>query len=254
MSTITALALILLVLMVLVGGKQGWTAFLSLFLNFCFFYFGLVLVALHISIPVTTVIIGTIILATTVFIGVTDLKISISAFESSITVMVIVIFLVFIVEYFVQAIGFSTENSSELEGMSILIGISYLKISMMTTILSCLGAVAEASIAVVSGLYELISVNVESSRPALFKSSLMIGKRIIGTTLNTLLLGLLGNLLALFVWFTGLNYSLGTIINNKIFAAELVIVIISFIGVILVVPVSAQFVILNHRHDIDKSS
>lgn len=48
MTTITGLGLVLLILMVLVGGKQGWTAFLSLLLNFGFLYFAIILVAFHV--------------------------------------------------------------------------------------------------------------------------------------------------------------------------------------------------------------
>lgn len=253
MSTITALALILLILMILVGQKQGWVAFLSLFLNFCYFYLGLVLVALHVSPFFVTLTMGLIILATTIFMGTDDLKISVSAFQSSIIVMIVVVALVLIVEHFVQATGFSTENSSELEGMSVLIGISYVKVGMMTMILSCLGAVAEAAIAIASGLLEVVKGQKASTASGLFKSGMQIGKHIIGTTVNTLLLGFMGSYLALFIWFAGLNYSLGTIINNKLFVAQLVTVLISFLGVIITVPLTSAIVVWHCQKGIDNN-
>ena len=69
MSTITALGLVLLVLMVLIGGKQGWTAFLSLLLNFGFLYFAIILIAFHVPPLFVTVTTGIIILAVTIFMG-----------------------------------------------------------------------------------------------------------------------------------------------------------------------------------------
>lgn len=252
MSTITGLALILLILMILVGGRQGWMAFLGLFLNFCYFYIGLVLVALHAAPFWVTLVMGLLILATTIFMGTEDLNISISAFKASVTVMVTIVLIALVVEYFVSATGFSTENSNELEGMSILIGISYVKIGIMTMILSCLGAVAEASIAIASGLVEVLHGNQQSDDRTLMKIGMQIGQHIIGTTFNTLLLGFLGNFLALFVWFAGLNYSFGAVVNNKLFVAEVVTVLISFIGVILTVPVTSQFIIWQHRKSVDK--
>lgn len=251
MSTITALALILLILMIIVGQKQGCVAFLSLFLNFCYFYLGLVLVALHVAPFFVTLTMGLIILATTIFMGTDDLKISISAFQSSVIVMIVVVALVLITEHFVQASGFSTENSSELEGMSVLIGISYVKVGMMTMILSCLGAVAEAAIAIASGLLEVIKGQKGSPVSDLFNSGMQIGRHIIGTTANTLLLGFMGSYLALFIWFTGLNYSVGTIVNNKLFVAQLITVLISFLGVIITVPLTTATIIWHHQKRID---
>lgn len=251
MSTITALALILLILMIAVGGKQGWSSFVSLVLNYCYFFLGLILVAWHFSPLVITLILGILILATTIFIGNDDLQVSVSAFEASVIVMIIVAILSVVVEHFIQATGFSNENSSELEGMSILIGISYVQIGMMTMILSCLGSIAEASIAVVSGIAEIFQHDQNLSNHQLMHSGMQIGKHIMGTTLNTLLFGFLGNLLALFVWFAGLNYSFGTIMNNKILVTELVTVLISFIGIILTVPLSAALVQWNHRKTVD---
>ena len=251
MSTITVLALILLLLMIAVGGKQGWSSFVSLMLNFCYFFLGLVLAAWHFSPLVITVILGILILATTIFMGTDDIQVSVSAFEASIIVMIIVIIMTLVAEHFVQATGFSNENSSELEGMSILIGISYVQIGMMTMILSCSGSIAEASIAIVSGIVETFRHDKHISSRQLMLSGMQIGKHIMGTTLNTLLFGFLGNLLALFIWFAGLNYSFGTIMNNKILVTELVTVLISFIGVILTVPLSTELILWNQRKIVD---
>lgn len=252
LSTITVLGIILLLLMVIVGGKQGWRAFLSLFLNFCYFYLGLVLVSLHVAPLWVTLIMGTVILATTIFVGTDDLKISVNAFEAAVIVMLVVVCLVLLTEHYIQATGFSLENSNELEGMSILIGISCVKIGEMTMILSCLGAVAELTIALASGLVEIQKGNQGVSNLSLMKSGIEIGRHIIGTTLNTLLLGFLGNFLALFIWFVGLNYSFAAVMNNKIMVTELVTVLISFIGVIIAVPVTTCLMIWNSPKRVDK--
>ncbi len=238
--------------MIIIGGKQGWLSFLGLLLNFIYFYISLVLVALHAEPLIVTVIMGLLILATTIFIGTEDLQISLSAFEAAVVVMVLIIVVTQVMEHFVQATGFSTENSSELEGMSILIGINYVKLGVMTTILSCLGAVAEAAIAIASGVSEITHQSDSIIASAeLRQSGREIGQQIISTTLNTLLMGFLGNLMALLIWFVGLNYSLATIINNKILVAEVVTVLISFIGVIVTVPLTTEFVIWNYQNGVD---
>ena len=111
---------------------------------------------------------------------------------------------------------------------------------------------AELTIALASGLREIITGQPLLKATALLTSGLQIGQHIIGTTLNTLLLGFLGNFLALFVWFCGLNYSFGAIFNNKLLVTELVTVLISFIGVIIAVPITSSLVIWNSQKGVDK--
>ena len=249
MGTITGLGIILLILMIIVGGQQGWRSFVSLLLNFCYFYLSLVLVAWHFSPFIITPVVSIVILATTIFIGTEDWKVGVSAFEAATIVLVVTMLLTLLVEYMIQATGFSVENSNELEGMSIFIGISYVQIGMMTTIMSCLGAIAEAAIAIVSGLRSVMVNDPSRNGAQLFNAGMRMGKHIIGTTLNTLLLGFMGSFLALFVWFFGLHYSFGMIMNNKIMVAELATILISFIGVILTVPLSALIVCWNQKKD-----
>ncbi|GAB7168199.1 hypothetical protein TUA1478L_01950 [Lactiplantibacillus plantarum] len=56
--------------------------------------------------------------------------------------------------------------------------------------------------------------------------------------------------MALFIWFAGLHYSFGSVINNKIFVAEVLMVLFSLIGVILVVPVTTWVMTIQHRQQI----
>lgn len=239
MSTITALGLVLLVLMVLVGGKRGWSAFLSLLLNFGFLYFAIVLIAFHVPPLFVTITTGVIILAVTIFMGEDDLRTTVTAFYASLIVTVVLIGLIFLVEHWALVQGFGTEDSDDLEGMSILIGISYFKVLITVTTLSTLGAIAEAAMAIAAGLTEILTTHPDASDRQLLHSGMAIGRQIIGTTFNTLFFGFFGGFLALFIWFAGLHYSLGTIMNNKIFVAEMIEILFSFLGVLLTVPTTA---------------
>lgn len=239
MSTITALGIVLMILMVLVGGKQGWRSFLSLLLNFGFLYFAMILIAFHVPPLFVTLTIGITILAITIFMGEDNLTTTVTAFYSSLIIMGVLLVVIILVEHWAMVQGFGTEDSDDLEGMSILIGISYMKVSITVTILSTLGAIAEAAMAIAAGLTEVLTNHPEVTNRQLMNSGMMIGRQIIGTTLNTLFFGVFGGFLALFIWFAGLHYSLGTIINNKIFVAEMIEILISFIGVLLTVPTTA---------------
>ncbi|KIS04253.1 YibE/F family protein [Paucilactobacillus wasatchensis] len=239
MTTITGLGLVLLMLMVIVGGRQGWKAFLSLILNFGFLFMAVILIAFHLPPLAVTLVTGVIILAITIFMGDDDLVTTQTAFYASLVVLVLLVLLIIPVEHWAMVQGFGEEDSDDLEGMSILIGIKFLKIAVTTTVLSTLGAIAEAAMAIAAGLAEIVQQHPQITAQALFKNGISVGEQIIGTTFNTLFFGFFGGFLALFIWFAGLHYSFGEIVNNKIFVAELIMVLVSFVGVILTVPITA---------------
>lgn len=239
MSTITALGLVLLVVMILVGGKQGAKSFFSLILNFGFLFIAVILMAFHLPPLAVTLITGIIILAITIFMGEDDLVTAQTAFYASLIVLVVLVLLIIPVEHWAMVQGFGEEDSDDLEGMSVLIGIDFLKIAVTTTVLSTLGAIAEAAMAIAAGLAEIVQQHPQTKPKKLFDNGISIGEQIIGTTFNTLFFGFFGGFLALFIWFSGLHYSFGEVINNKIFVAELIMVLVSFVGVILTVPITA---------------
>ena len=75
MSTINALGLLLLVLMLVVSGWRGARSFISLLLNFCLFFLDLALVAFHFNPLIVTAILGICILAITIFMATDDLTV-----------------------------------------------------------------------------------------------------------------------------------------------------------------------------------
>lgn len=252
MSTINALGLCLLILMLLVSGQHGGRAFVSLLINFCLFFLALALVAFHFNPVIVICVIGVCILGVTIFMATDDLKVGKVSFISALLVAAALFLLIWLIEYWVQVPGFATEDSDELEGMSVLIGINYYQVAVAITILSVLGALAEASMAVTTGIAEMITTDPSISRQSLLNGGLQVGRQIIGTTLNTLFFGFFGGMLALLIWFVGLHYSWTTILNNKIFAAQLITILLSVIGVSLCIPLATILAGHFFRDSLDK--
>lgn len=248
MSTISLLVLILLILMVAVGGQQGWSAFWSLLLNFCCLFFAIVLVSWGLSPLWVTPVASVLILAQTIWLGVNDSFVASRSFWSSLLVFVALFGLILIVEHFARVQGFGVEDTDALEGMSLAIGVSYAQVAVMVTSLCSLGAIAEAAISVAAGMKTVVDENAQASQSVIFNAGLQIGRQIIGTAFNTLFFGFFGGFLALFIWFAGLGYSFLTIINDKVFICEIVIVLLSFVGVLLTVPVTAWLISYQDRH------
>ncbi|UQS84447.1 YibE/F family protein [Apilactobacillus apisilvae] len=249
MSAIVVLGLVLFVLMILVGGKQGLESFLSLLFNFGFLFFAIVLITFHFPPIIVTLVTGIIVLALTIFLSGTNDSTSSLAFLASILVLFILVLLIVPVEHWAQVQGFGLEDSDDLEGMSILIGINFIKIEIATAILSTLGAIAEATMAIASGLDEIKEQHPEIKPSRLLFDGIYVGKQIIGTTLNTLFFGLFGGSLSLFVWFHSLNYSFGDILNDKVFDAQFIVILFSLIGVILTIPITSIVIAEKWRKD-----
>lgn len=247
MGTITALGLVLLVSMVLVSGKQGVQAFLSLLFNFGALFFAIVLMAFHLNPIVVTLVTSIIVLAMTIFLGVSDDYSTEVAFYASLIVLVVLVLVIVPVEHWAQIQGFGQEDSEDLEGMSNVLGINYLQVAMATAIFSTLGAIAEAAIAISAGLAEILEQHPKIELKNLQGAGLRIGKQIIGTTFNTLFFGFFGGFLALFIWFASVHYSLGEILNDRIFVGQILMVLFSMISVIATIPLTTSAMMLRVR-------
>ena len=106
-------------------------------------------------------------------------------------------------------------------------------------IFSILGAIAEAAVAMSSGLLEIKKHNPAIGEEELMASGTAIGNDVLGTAMNTILFGMFGSFLSLFLWYFRLHYTIGEVLNEKLFVNEALIIMYSLIGVILTVPLSS---------------
>lgn len=245
MSTMTALFIILALLLLIVGGKMGIQAIVSLVFNFFWLFLTITLIAWGFSPLIVVTITGIIILAMTIFLSDDNDQVTRVAFATGVVIMLILIAIIVPVEHYASVQGFANEDSDALEGLSLNIGVNFLQITMVATILSTLGAIAEAAMAVAAGMQELISDNPDIPTSKLFGHGMHIGQQIISTAINTLFFGFMGSFLGLSIWFIRLNYGFADMINAKIFVSEFLLLIFSMIAVILAVPCTAWFMKLD---------
>lgn len=247
MGTITALGLVLLICMIAVGGNQGLQAWISLIFNFGALFFAMVLMAFHLPPVLVTLVTGIIVLAMTIFLGGKDSNSTMVAFYASVAVLILLVIIIIPVEHWAQIQGFGQEDSEDLEGMSNILGISYLDVAISTAILSTLGAIAEAAIAISAGLAEILEQHPKITLKNLQGAGFRVGSQIIGTTFNTLFFGLFGGFLALFIWFAGVHYSMGEILNDKILVGEVLMVLFSMMSVIMTIPLTTWAMVASER-------
>ena len=105
-------------------------------------------------------------------------------------------------------------------------------------IISSLGAVMDVSMSISSALSELKAVNPEMTLGELWKSGRNIGRDMVGTMTNTLILAFLGSGFTLMIYLYSLDLPWRELMSSSYLALEVVSGVSSAIGVILAVPVT----------------
>lgn len=240
MNVLVWLAIILFILMILIGGKQGARSFIALFLNFGV----LLLTILILTIPKTDPIILTLIACTVIscinlfYINEVNSKTK-TAFISTIITFIILLFFIVIVTKKAMIQGFGEEEIEELSIFNPYIGVDFVKLGASVIIMSTIGAITDTAIAISSPMREIFHHNPFMTRKDLFVSGLNVGKDILGTSTNTLFFAFFGGYLGLLIWFKDLSYSVGEIVNSKVFSAEMISIFCAGIGVALIIPITA---------------
>ena len=232
MNAVVLLALILLILMLIFGGKKGLISYLTLFLNFIILLISIVFILFGTPIYLVSLVFCIVIAACNLFIlNSYNIKTK-AAFIATI----------------ITTILFTTEQQDETYIFSMNIGIDMVQFSVFTVILAVIAAVIDLTITISSPMYELNETNPTLSRKALFQSGMRVGREILATSANTIYLAYFGGQLTLFFWFFQLHYSFGHIINSKIFAQEFISILLGGIAVAISIPITAWITALLIKH------
>ena len=106
-------------------------------------------------------------------------------------------------------------------------------------IVSALGACMDVAMSIASSLDEIKSKNPEITWQELFKSGMNIGKDVIGTMTNTLILAYVGGSLTLILLFMACNMNFIEILNKETIAEQIISAIAGSMGVVYTVPITA---------------
>lgn len=240
MNVLVLLAIILFLLMVLIGGKEGVRSFISLFLNF-----GVILLTVlfmqdpHVN-PIVLTLISCIVISciNLFYINEVNSK-TVIAFISTLITIIILLLFINMVTKITMIQGFGEEEIEELSIFSLYIGVDFVKIGTSVIIMSTIGAMMDVAISITSSVREILNRNPLLSRKRLFLSGLSIGRDILGTDTNTLFFAFFGGYLGLLIWFKDLSYSFGEIVNSKVFSVEVITIFCAGIGIALIIPIAS---------------
>ena len=106
-------------------------------------------------------------------------------------------------------------------------------------LIASLGAVMDVAMSISSSLFEIYEVNKNIKQIDLFKSSMNIGKDIIGTMTNTLILAFAGGSITTLILIFNDNMPYNKFINLEVLAIEIIQGLAGSIGIVLSVPITA---------------
>ena len=235
----SVLIIILLLLMLYIDKNRGIKLFLSIIYNFIILMIIFYLIALGFN-PIVISLIGCIIISYIILYYVNGENIKTKASIYSIFIVLLLIsVLIFSITYLSRIAGFGSEYYEEINMFSYDVNIDFTGIMIGVILISLIGAMVDASVAISSALYEVYINNKKLSKKELFLSGITVGRDILCTNTNTLLFAFLGDFMTLVIWYKTGNYSFLNIINSKSFALEFIKIIFSASGCVLVIPVTS---------------
>ena len=107
-------------------------------------------------------------------------------------------------------------------------------------IISALGAVMDVAMSISSALEEVHAANPSLTRRDLFRSGMNIGRDMVGTMTNTLILAFLGSCFTLIIYLFSLGLGKYQLLSSAYAAVEVISGIASSVGMILAIPLTAM--------------
>ncbi len=242
---IYVLVLLFLIAIVCVGKIQGLKTIVTLSVTIGIVFFFTVPMILKAYNPILISVISCIgITIITLFIisGINEK--SFAAILSTAISVIISGVLAYAVGYFAKLTGIEMTEGNMLMHIPQNIAFNFKELLFAGIIIGTLGAAMDMCMSVTSSMHEVKRHNPTISPKDLYKSGLNVGKDVMGTMTNTLILAYTGSALPILLVFAAYDTPLLDIMNLDIIATEVVRSIAGSIGVVLSVPITANIVVL----------
>jgi len=237
-GVILGFIILFMVVVIIFSGKQGVRSILSLAGSFFVILYVLVPSLLKGYPPIpTSIAIAAVILFLAIFLTHGFNRESTVAFTGTVLAVILTGILAYLGVTLAHLSGFASDEAIYLNfntrGMLDFSGL--LLGGIMIGVLGVLDDIAITQAAVVSELYNSAS---HLSKKEIYKKALRVGKEHVGALVNTLALAYTGASLPLLLLFSTSDSSMASIINQEIFATEIIRTVVGSIGLILTVPIT----------------
>ena len=231
---------IFLASVVVIGGKKGFKAILGLLFTIALIYFVMIKgifegqdAILNSIVTITLVIIGTFII-----IGDGINKKILTAAIGTIGGVLSAGIMALIFNNLAKLTG-AGEDAIQLSINMASISFNFRDLLFAGILVSALGACMDVGMSIASSLDELKMKNPDITGQELLKSGMNIGRDVIGTMTNTLILAYVGGSLTLILLFMASNMNIYEILNKETIAEQIISAIAGSMGVVYTVPITS---------------
>lgn len=144
----------------------------------------------------------------------------------------------------VKLTGLSSEEAGMLMFIPQGIEFNFQYLLFSGILLGALGAVMDVSMSIASAIDEMHSLNPLLPWKKLYVSGMTVGKDIMGTMSNTLILAYTGSTMPLLLLFMAYDTPLVKMINLDVIATEIIRSLAGSIGLVLTIPITATIAVL----------
>lgn len=248
------LTLLFVALILIIGKSKGVKAIISLaltVLSVVYILLPLILKGAN-PVPISILISIGVTIVTIFLVGGINSK-SIAAVVGTSAGVIIAGIISYLVGMKINLTGLSAEEATMLMYIPQNITFNFKNLLFSGIILGALGAVMDVGMSVASSIDEIHKANNDLTRKELFASGMNVGKDVMGTMTNTLILAYTGSSIPMLLLFMAYETSIIKIMNLDIIATEIVRSLSGSIGLILTIPITALVASFLLKRDKDKS-
>ncbi len=236
---IVILSIVLMLFILLFGGRKGVNTILALvFTCISIFYVFIPLIMSGFNIYLCTVIICIYVISVTFSLTGGMNQKSLAAALGCISGVVVSGGVYELMEHTMKLTGYYNDQSSRLVDMFSNHPINLRAIVFAMVTIGALGATMDIAMSISSSLEEIKSGKSKVSRSALIKSGLNIGKDIMGTMMNTLILAYIGSSLVMVIIYNASGYPLSQLLNQEEIIIEFLQSLAGSLGMLLTIPLT----------------
>lgn len=248
------LTLIFVALILIIGKSKGLKAVISLSLTIIsVIYILLPLILRGVNpVPISILISIGVTIVTIFLVGGINNK-SFAAILGTSAGVIIAGTISYVVGMKINLTGLSAEEATMLMYIPQEVTFNFKNLLFSGIILGALGAVMDVGMSIASSIDEIHKANNDLTRKELFDSGMNVGKDVMGTMTNTLILAYTGSSIPLLLLFMAYETSMVKIMNLDIIATEIVRSLSGSIGLVLTIPITALISSILIKKDKDKS-
>ncbi len=234
------MAILFLVVVIGIGGVKGIKTIMTvIFTIVCILFLMLPLIIKGVS-PILASVIIVILSITMTFILVSGLnKKSLSAIIGSFIAVTIAGIIAYGFGKWAHLSGVTMENAESIMYISETSGLKINGLLFAAILVSSLGAIMDTTMSIASSMFEIVQVNKDIEKKELFNRAMNIGRDIMGTMTNTLILAFVGGAINLMIMLYVANMWTIQLMNLDIIGTEIIQGLSGTIAMILAIPITA---------------